>query len=748
MVSIRKPGQRPKQSLLSFRNVVIVLIAVQSMRLIWRVVWPADTPTVTLSTTQDLRPPPKVEKVPEHVAQEHAHDPHTDADDHVVKKQKIELPKKAKKKPDSPNHEVKLQEPNKEAPKVVEKPKKEEPKPLELTKHGTGPSAAGFVVDLVEERLHPAFRSAPLLLHETEMQVTVAKLAGETHVHACEYVKDRRLEQHEVCRHGDQPLIAYNPASWPRRLCGHEIPAGQAVKLEQPCQEAARLFPSGTVPSVEGKDMPPMRIQSNPGLVPTPDDKFTKIDCDIGCEYETGLTDIVRYVAGTEWKLTQTAANPYADSRAIMERTAFRHDEFYSTTSLSSSVPLSMYDVERHSLRNRPMIDWEQASDRATYLVDSDCSAARRPKWLDAVRAVFPVDAYGSCNHNKDLAQGETLATLEGRLALAKKNRILLAFDPGDSKDYMTEAIFEALLSGVVPAILGASNAKDLLPPNAAIYASSFNDWDKFAAHVKAVSANRTLWESYHAWRQDEAALDAFEKRFFFTRTSPECRTCRWAYATKYGLGWDHEQQVVQETQIPRRLCLEESTKLVTKPFREIWVGDKEPEAVGKESCIGMTFEATVDDDRYKVHRVVDEHDGAVDMVIKSVAREHDEDVILRLQFNVGNADGLYFPNTHTMVPSVRGPLVSSVSIRDDKSKVTVLANWDTSLFSPKRGLVEVVVQKKGEPIGSDEVRRIRIMTEDVNRLHDKPTEFFPSPYGKQLIQDFIDPVELFYIGS
>jgi hypothetical protein len=163
------------------------------------------------------------------------------------------------------------------------------------------------------------------------------------------------------------------------------------------------------------------------------------------------------------------------------------------------------------------------------------------------------------------LEAGETIATLPGRISLAKKNRMALAFEAGTEKDYMTEITWEALLSGAVPVILGAANTMEILPANSAIDAKKFQSWDTMAAYVKLVSENKTLWESHQAWRNDETELAAFEKRFNFTKTTPECRMCRWAYAKMYGLGWDHEQQEVKEPRIARQMCLEEGKKLVTK---------------------------------------------------------------------------------------------------------------------------------------------------------------------------------------
>jgi hypothetical protein len=83
---------------------------------------------------------------------------------------------------------------------------------------------------------------------------------------------------------------------------------------------------------------------------------------------------------------------------------------------------------------------------------------ARRQKWYVAVEAAMPTAAYGSCHHNADLAAGETIQTLPGRLALAQKHRIHLVLDNAIDKDNVNEMVWESLLSGAVPAIFGAAN--------------------------------------------------------------------------------------------------------------------------------------------------------------------------------------------------------------------------------------------------------------------------------------------------
>lgn len=794
MVAIRKPKSKTQTSLCTVKNALLVLIAISVINVVLR---PPTNGGYADTSLNDLwhqysgdtgggnlrKPPIHIEKVPEHSVK-HAEDLHTDADDHFAKANKereIEAAKNVHKEPtpvkktqDESKHTDETpqdDDENKErAPaaddddKATEKePEQEKPAQVQvskggdkidpvveggLAKHGTGATKLGYVIDLVHERAHPSYREGSISSHNYEQtEKKVASLVNEQSLRSCEYVDDHnRLQHNPHCTDAETPLYAYNSAYFPRTLCGHEIAPGEALLLEEHCDEPAHLLPQDS-PPVNGHGMEPIVVQAKPPSETLAENEKETITCDIPCIFEKDMQGTERHIVGTRWKLIVSKANPAVDRAAEVEQTHFRRDVYHSSTSFSSDIPLSYFSFDDYNLRDRPALDWESAANKATYLLDEECGQNRRPKWFGAVDAGFATAAYGSCQHNTDLAEGETLGTLEGRVALSKKNRIHLAYDESLENDHITGIVWESLLSGAVPAILGPRNADQILPPNSAIYASLYNSWDKFAEYLKQVSEDKELWESYHAWRKDEKALSDFERRFNFTRTSPECRTCRWAYAKKYGLGWDHEQQVVKEPLVARSLCLGASSQHVVKPFRESW-GDSSPDT-GSESCITTASKASIEQKGFKLSRTVIQHDGVVDMQVSDLEKNGlEEDVVLRLEVAVRNSEGAHFPHTHTLVQTIRGPLVSSASVQDEKLKVTVLANWMTEVRSPKQGVIEVVVLHKDEAVAADEVRRIRVITEDVNTLHDKMTEYFPSPYGKMMIKDFVDPIELLFASE
>jgi len=662
-----------------------------------------------------------------------------------------------------------------------------------LTQHGSGPAKLGYVVDLHQERAAAAaaFRLVAGGLTAAHYQQRAATVARQLHtsnnnkkenganLQACEYVVDERaLRQRAHCRDADLVLTAYNPAPFARFVCGQEIPPETAMVLSSSddCEQqhdgdamVVHLFahPPAVAVHAHGNnndDVAPIVIQKetkNGGL----SSSLQTVDCDIPCQFDKSLLTAARsddvataVVVGTNWVITQTKADPMYQAAAKMERTNYRRDQYYSTTSFQSSVPLAFYDSEKYrNLRKTKALSWSKVGNKATYLLSADCTAGRRNKWLAAVQAVMKVDAFGKCGHNADPGDAD-LATSKGRLKLMQKNRIVLVLEAGTEKDHITEAVWEALLSGAVPAIYGATNLEKRLPPNSAIFASNYNSWDKFADYVKEVAEDETLWESFHKWRTDEAALKQFAAQWAFTDTPPECRMCRWAYAKQYGLGWNHTQQIVQEPTIARTLCLgtlHDQANVVTKPFREVWSsGGMKPASaaartVKKEKCTATATHGELDWKDYTVERRVVEHDGVVDMTIQRIERSssYKDEIVLSLEIDgVRNTDGAYFRDTHTLLTEpLRTFAVSSATIQDDKAKVTVLANWVTEIRSPSEGVVEVVVLPKKGSVDDDEIKRIRVITEDTSVIHDKMTEFFPSTFGRLMMHDFIDPLEFYY---
>jgi len=93
--------------------------------------------------------------------------------------------------------------------------------------------------------------------------------------------------------------------------------------------------------------------------------------------------------------------------------------------------------------------------------------------------------------------------------------------------------------------------------------------------------------------------------------------------------------------------------------------------------------------------------------------------------------------------------MISSATIQDDQIKVTILANWKTSVTSTGEGVMEIVVQKRDEGAAEDNSSKmVRVIIEETALIHDKMTEFYPSSFGKLMTKDFVDPLGVFFADS
>lgn len=613
----------------------------------------------------------------------------------------------------------------------------------EVEERGNRVTDRAYIGDFDYEREHPAFRMQELKFPGLDARVESLE--------SCAYVSGHRLLTHAACREDDTLLTAFNSQPFSRFWCEKEIEPDSVERFDEPCHEPVRLFPmkDNDFP-VSGENMKPIVITAT-----KESDNLEEVSCDIPCQQEVGMEGLTWYIQGTDWKITTTPEDPASVREAKIDGNAFRNDHYYSTVSFQSSVPLTPFSFDDYDLTVEA-VSFDDTLPSASYLIDSACSsqASKRHRWVGAVERHFPVAFYGSCSHNTDLPDGMSLSNRKDRVQLHRKHRFNLAFESSNEKDYMTEVIFDAFQSGSLPVILGPANIEDHFPPNSFINAGSYQSWDDFGKYIKQVSENKTLWESYHAWRKDPDALNAFQKRFNFTRTDATCRMCRWAYAKQYGLGWDHEQQIVKTPALSRELCVD--SELVTKPFVESYLtrsGDTYEEVAAgihdSSNCqTGSTsVRAEFDWNEFHIERTVEAHYGVIDLVINHISRPAaGGDFILQLEFGVKNDGGASFRNPHILVETVHGPLCTSVAIQDEQSKVTVLANFETEFITTKEGTIGIVVSGGSEgSLQEDEIRRVRVVVEDRDVIHDKVSEYYPSSYGKKVIHDFIDPLEFFY---
>ena len=187
---------------------------------------------------------------------------------------------------------------------------------------------------------------------------------------------------------------------------------------------------------------------------------------------------------------------------------------------------------------SNPPVSWNSTIDGATFIARNCNSRNNREDVVQGLReAGIRVDGLSGCLNSMQVNNRSD------KITLMKPYKFNLAFENGNVVDYVTEKVYEALASGVLPVYMGAPNIQEYVPDNSII---NFADFDfnttRLAWHLQECMRNESLYYSYHAWRS-QPLPDWFVRKFNFTWTTTECRTCRYMHALKNGWDWDKFNQ-------------------------------------------------------------------------------------------------------------------------------------------------------------------------------------------------------------
>ena len=260
------------------------------------------------------------------------------------------------------------------------------------------------------------------------------------------------------------------------------------------------------------------------------------VECDVPCRFPSAqVGGLVRTLSfpGHPWTLLQSMEGPayYPSLRVAPESGAL------STTSMSSAVPMPYFSWDEYAIQ-RPAVDYDAAIKSASFIARNCKSRNDRESWVKGLMAHFPVDSLSTCLPTVALrAQSRTNKT-----AMMAGYLFHLAFENQCEDDYVTEKLWGSLEAGTVPVYYGAPNVRDLVPPKSVIVVQDYANAAALGAHLRMLSANRTAYAEYHAWRSQPLPR-WFVDKYNFTHTHSECRVCRWAWAKERNLGWDQARQ-------------------------------------------------------------------------------------------------------------------------------------------------------------------------------------------------------------
>lgn len=512
----------------------------------------------------------------------------------------------------------------------------------------------------------------------------------------------------EDCRNASH-LLVFNPLSKNRYLCGKKVPMGRSLKIGTPCWQGSRLFPNDPDLYAKSNAEPIDIIEGRKYGSPI------KFDCDVPCNKWGGdglITD--KIIGNTNWVFAYSMESSGYYPNLAVDITAWKDDRFYATTSFNGEIPLPYFSWAEYNIQ-QPGVDFDNAIKGASFIARNCGSNNDRESVVRNLTQLIRVDSLSDCLHNADPPDG---MSMDNKKEVQKKYLFHLAFENTCEDDYITEKLWGTLESGSIPVYYGAPNVKDHAPPNSIISWHDFQNTSTLGAYLNKVAGDRKLYESFHEWRYMPLP-EAFINKFNFTHTHSICRMCRWAYARRYGFGWNHTFQTVQDTRISRNFCTN-TQGLVKLPFSERWTS--------RGTSVFVAVEDNNDCERKdnfiqigNLTRRAWSHDGVIDLFVEGVSEDNFE-----LEISAPIKTDLYRKGANHYI------------FQDAYSRFTLLTRQEVQAQSDKPG----VVQFGDLPVGFT----VRVIIEDIDTFH-KDAYKHVSDFAEMMTSDFLHPIE-FYLSE
>ncbi|CAB9528471.1 Glycoprotein 3-alpha-L-fucosyltransferase A [Seminavis robusta] len=635
-----------------------------------------------------------------------------------------------------------------------------------------------------------------------EMENSIAKKLNMTqNPSSPKILSCRNSDCQRILLEEEQPpqVVYLNDLDQPRYLCGRTIePHGLLVlsqaEHDQLCNNPQRQHPHYVLSTLfpvlptrsnhieKGSPLGPIKLGIK-GVRLSRSVRFTRFrgPCDVSCYFipnNLNTIAILRTVQGTDWQLGTSMEGPqYYDSL----RGGGNKQSYLATTSLESDIPMPYFSWDDYAPEGKvtvPAVDYDKAIKGAVFMARNCQSRNRREDLVKALiqksiaynnqsvaaaESPFRIDSISRCLHNHD---PPPTIHKDDKIEIVNQYLMYLAFENQNANDYITEKLWGSLFrTGALPVYMGAPNIEEHVPPHSIINGRDFaNNAHALWEYLLQVARNRTLYESYHAWR-DQPLPERFVRKYNFTHVHSTCRMCRWAFAKRYGWGWDHEQQSIQEADVRenRKLCWDGSTGLLQSPFREQWLSpnfvELEVEPNGNtdgEMGQGVVCEKLGDDEQQQqqnytqtrsillpngdsVNRTIWNHDGILDMFVElesssSSSNTDAQSVVLKMDLPL-----LLTGKEEDEEVSEKTLGNHQFWLQRGDRRVSVLTNHNL-LWASDDGMVRLFFS-----LQSNVTFRIRILIEHLD-LHRPQHRLEPTYFGQIVAQDFFHPLEKFLV--
>lgn len=147
-----------------------------------------------------------------------------------------------------------------------------------------------------------------------------------------------------------------------------------------------------------------------------------------------------------------------------------------------------------------------------------------RTEYLRELMRYVGVDSYGRVFRNSALAHD---TGRDSKLATIARYKFTLAFENARAPDYVTEKLYDPLVSGSVPIYLGAPNVDDFVPGDGCfINVDDYPGPRALAAYLRELDADAQAYARYFDWKQAPWRA-AFATRIARQSVNPWVRLCQ-----------------------------------------------------------------------------------------------------------------------------------------------------------------------------------------------------------------------------
>ena len=160
-----------------------------------------------------------------------------------------------------------------------------------------------------------------------------------------------------------------------------------------------------------------------------------------------------------------------------------------STTSFRSQVPVPYFSFAEYNIQS-PHVPFELVNKYALFLASNCNSKSNREKIVKDLMNLVPIKSLGRCLKNSKESSG----SYSYKSSIMKQYALYLSFENQLVDDYITEKLWGALASGIIPVYKGAPNIKDHVPENSVVLVDSFSSLTELANHLNQILRNETLY--------------------------------------------------------------------------------------------------------------------------------------------------------------------------------------------------------------------------------------------------------------